>query len=114
MVEVYNFENLIKIQVEMSFGSDSAQLLLKDDILIICISLACCGCYFVLLAFEKSGILGPILALRGAKYEKPSREKNKNRINLKVTFLKLVSKSLYPDKVSKNRIFLSCIGLGDP
>ena len=31
MVEVYNFENLIKIQVEMSFGSDSAKLLLKDD-----------------------------------------------------------------------------------
>ena len=99
MVEVYNFENLIKIQVQMSFGSDSAKLLLKDDILIICISLACCGCYFVLLAFEKSGILGPILALRAAKYEKPSREKNKNRNNLKVTFLKLVSKSLYPDKV---------------
>ena len=114
MVEVYNFENLIKIQVEMSFGSDSAQLLLKDDILIICISLACCGCYFVLLAFEKSGILWPILALRAAKYKKLSREKNKNRINLKVTFLKLVSKSLYPDKVSENRIFLSCIGLGDP
>ena len=99
MVEVYNFENLIKIQVEMSFGSDSAKLLLKDDILIICISLACCGCYFVLLAFEKSRILGPILVLRAAKYEMPSREKNKNRISLKVTFLKLVSKSLYPDKV---------------
>ena len=47
----------------MSFGSDSAKLLLKDDILIICMSLGCCGCYFVLLAFEKSGILGPILAL---------------------------------------------------
>ena len=98
MVEVYNFENLIKIQDQMSFGSDSAKLLLKDDILIICISLACRGCYFVLLAFEKSGILGPILALRAAKYEKPSREKNKNRNNLKVTFLKLVSKCLYPDK----------------
>ena len=83
MVEVYNFENLTKIQVQMSFGSDSAKLLLKDDILIICISLACCGCYFVLLTFEKSGILGPILALRAAKYEKQSRE----------------SKSLYPDKV---------------
>ena len=83
----------------MSFGSDSAKLLLKEDILIIRISLACCGCYFVLLAFEKSGILGPILALRAAKYEKPSREKNKNRNNLKVTFLKLVSKSLYPGKV---------------
>ena len=99
----------------MSFGSDSAKLLLKEDILIIRISLACCGCYFVLLAFEKSGILGPILALRAAKYEKsgilgpilalraeyekPSREKNKNRNNLRVTFLKLVSKSLYPGKV---------------
>ena len=83
----------------MSFGSNRAKLQLKDDILIICISLACWGCYFVLLAFEKSGILGPILALRAAKYEKPSREKNKNRNNLKVTFLKLVSKSLYPDKV---------------
>lgn len=99
MVEVYNFENLIKIQVQISFGSDSAKLLLKDDILIICIRLACCGCYFVLLAFEKSGISGPILALRAAKYEKPSRQKNKNRNKLKVTFLKLVSKSLYPDKV---------------
>ena len=54
MVEVYNF--------------DSAKLLLKDYILIICISLACCGCYFVLLAFEKSGISGPILSLRVAKY----------------------------------------------
>ena len=30
MVEVYNFENLIKIQVQMFFGSDSAKLLLKD------------------------------------------------------------------------------------
>ena len=99
MDDVYNFENLIKIQVQMSFGSDSAKLLLKDDILIICISLACCGCYFVLLAFEKSGILGPILALPAAKYEKSSCQKSKNRNNLKVTFLKLVSKSLYPDKV---------------
>ena len=106
MVEVYNFENLIKIQVQMSFGSDSAKLLLKDDILIICISLACCGCYFVLLAFEKSGILGPILALlRAAKYEKQSREKNQNQNNLKVTCLKLVSKSLYPDKVEKIEFF---------
>ena len=62
----------------MSFSSDSAKLLLKDDILIICISLACCRCYFALLTFEKRGILGPILALRVAKYEKPSREKNEN------------------------------------
>ena len=98
----------------MSFGSDSAKLLYYYYILIIRISLACCGCYFVLLAFEKSGILGPILAFRPAKYEKPSHEKNNNRNNLKVTFLKLVSKSLYPDNVSENRIFLSCIGLGDP
>ena len=70
----------------MSFGSDSAKLLLKDDILIICISLACCGCYFVLLAFEKSGILGPIFALRAAKYEKPSRKKIKIEIISKLHF----------------------------
>ena len=70
----------------MSFGSDSAKLLLKYDILITCISLACCGCYFVLLAFEKSGILGPILALQAAKYEKPSREKKKIETTSKLHF----------------------------
>ena len=56
-------ENLIKIQDQMSFGADSAKLLLKDDTLIIFNNLACCRCYFVLLAFEESGILGAILAL---------------------------------------------------
>ena len=86
MVEVYNFENLIKNQVQKSFGSDNAKLLLKDDILIICISLVCCECYFVLLAFEKSGILGPILVLRAAKYEKPSLEKIKIETTSKLHF----------------------------
>ena len=99
MVEVYNFENLMKNQVQISFDFDSAKLLLKDDIKIICIILACCGCYFILLEFEKGGISGSILTLRAAKYKKPYRQKNKNRNNLKVTFLKLVSKSLYSDKV---------------
>jgi len=66
-----------------------------------------------LLAFAKSVILGPSLALLGSKYKRPSGEENKNPNNLKVTVLKQVSKNLLPVKFSENRFFLSCIGVGD-
>ena len=47
------------------------------------------------------------------KIGRPPGEENKNPNNLKVTVLKQVSKNLLADKFSKNRFFLSCIGIGD-
>jgi len=46
---------------------------------------------FGLLAFAKSVILGPSLALLGSKCKRPSGEENKNPNNLKVPVLKQVS-----------------------
>ena len=69
--------------------------------------------YFGSPAFAKSAISGPSLTLSRAKYKRRSGEENKNPNNLKVRVLKQVSKNLLPDKFSKYRFFLSCIGIGD-
>lgn len=66
-----------------------------------------------LLSFAKGVILGASLALSGAKYNRPSGKENKHQNNLKVTFLKQVSKNLPHDKFSENRFFLSCRATGE-
>ena len=59
------------------------------------------------------GFQGRFRVLLVGKYKTPSRQKNKNPNNFRVAVLKQVSKTLYCDKVWENRIFLSCIGIGD-
>ena len=110
---MYNFENLLKIQVQITCKSDNAKQVLKHYILIIWVSFSSHAQYFGLPAFAKSAISGPSLARSRAKYKRRSGEENKNPNNLKVTVLKQVSKNFLPDKFSENRFFLSCVGIGD-
>ena len=101
----YNFENLLKIQVQITCKSDNAKSVLKHYILITWVSFSSHAEYFGLPAFAKSAISGPSLARSRTKYKRRSREENKNLNNLKVTVLKQVSKNLLPDKFSENRFF---------
>ena len=98
----YNFENLLKIQVQITCKSDNAKWVLKHYILIIWVSYSSHAQYFGLPAFAKSAISGPSLAYSWAKHKRQSGEENKNPNNLKVKVLKQVSKNLLPDKFSKN------------
>jgi len=56
-------------------------------------------------AFAKRAILGPSLALLGAKCKRASGEEKKIPNYPKVTVFKQISKNLLPDKFSENRFF---------
>ena len=111
IVVAYSFENLLKIQVQITCKSDNAKWVLKHSSHVF-LKLSSHAQYFGSPAFAKSAISG--LALPRAKYKRRSGEESKNPNNLKVTVLKHFSRNLLPDKFLENRFFfLSCIGIGD-